>query len=71
VIVGATPTFNAGEDYDTYQWYWNGGLIDEATASTYTLTGDEKAGIYELSVVVSDSAGEELSARCRVTITAK
>jgi uncharacterized repeat protein (TIGR02543 family) len=70
IFVGDTPIFTAG-DYETYQWYWDGESPGEATGPSYTLTGEEAAGKHELAVVVSDGSGEELSARCRVTISVK
>jgi uncharacterized repeat protein (TIGR02543 family) len=52
-----------------YQWYWNGTLIGEE--SSYTLSANsEEAGIYELSVVVTDENGRKLSARLQVIIMA-
>jgi uncharacterized repeat protein (TIGR02543 family) len=54
-------------------WLWNGEPIEGETATSYTRPGHlmQKPGIYELSVVASDAGGNKLSARCRVTITAK
>jgi uncharacterized repeat protein (TIGR02543 family) len=63
--------FSAGTGYASYQWYWNGKVIADEDSSTYTLAANSKTpGIYELSVLVTTSAGERFSARCRVTITA-
>jgi uncharacterized repeat protein (TIGR02543 family) len=69
--VNQAATFSAGTGYSAYTWYWDGVVISGATSS-YTLTANSKpAGIYELSVIVIDNAGERLSARCRVIITAQ
>jgi uncharacterized repeat protein (TIGR02543 family) len=72
VPVNQPTVFNAEAGYAAYAWYWDGVLIGGAASSSYTLTANSKpAGIYELSVVVTDNTGEGLSARCRVTITAQ
>jgi uncharacterized repeat protein (TIGR02543 family) len=72
VPVNQPATFNAGNGYSVYTWYWDGAVISGATSYSYTLTANSKpAGIYELSVVVTNNAGERFSARCRVTITAQ
>jgi uncharacterized repeat protein (TIGR02543 family) len=62
----------AGTGYASWQWRWNGTLIDGANLDTYTLAANsEPAGVYELSVEVITDGGQTLSARCRVTIKAK
>jgi uncharacterized repeat protein (TIGR02543 family) len=72
VPVNQQATFNAEPGYADYAWHWDGAVISEATSYSYTLTANSKpAGIYELSVVVTNNDGERLSARCRVTITAQ
>jgi uncharacterized repeat protein (TIGR02543 family) len=64
-------TASAGSGYSSYTWYWNGDIISGATSSTYTLAANAKSpGIYELSIVVTTSGGERLSARRRVVIKA-
>jgi uncharacterized repeat protein (TIGR02543 family) len=70
--VNQSYSFNTGTDYASWTWYWDGELISGATSSSYTLTPDKSRtpGIYELSVVVINNAGEKLSARCRVTVNA-
>jgi uncharacterized repeat protein (TIGR02543 family) len=69
VFEGSTDTFTAAGDYANHEWYWDS-LISGQTGSTYTLTGEEKAGIHELSVVVvaTGAGGKPLSARCKVII---
>jgi uncharacterized repeat protein (TIGR02543 family) len=64
--------FNTGTNYASWTWYWDGEVISGATSSSYTLTADKSKtpGIYELSVVVVNNAGEKLSARCRVVVKA-
>jgi hypothetical protein len=69
--VNQQAEFSAGSGYDSYRWYWNGEEISGEVSSAYTLTANSKTpGIYELSALVTTSAGEILSARCRVTINA-
>jgi hypothetical protein len=71
LFVNQTVQFSAGDGYASYQWYWNGTVIDGATSAAYNLPADSKApGIYELSVIVTTGSGQRLSARCRVTIKA-
>jgi uncharacterized repeat protein (TIGR02543 family) len=69
LFVDGSATFNAGDGYDSYVWYWDGEAISSAASSSYTLAAHSKTqGIYELSVFVETSAGNLLSARCQVTI---
>jgi uncharacterized repeat protein (TIGR02543 family) len=69
ISVNQQAIFNAGTGYAAYTWYWDGALIIGETSSSYTLAANSKPeGIYELSVVITDNAGERLSARCRVII---
>jgi len=52
----------------SYQWYVNGSLA--GTGSSYTFsTSDRNLGVYDVTAVVTDSAGEKRSASCRVTVT--
>jgi hypothetical protein len=61
--------FSTDSGYASWAWYWNGEPISGASASTYTITANSKTpGIYELSVVVTTSAGETLSAWCKVVV---
>jgi uncharacterized repeat protein (TIGR02543 family) len=63
--------FSVDSGYTSYAWYWNGESINGAMSSTYTIEANTRTpGVYELSVVVITSAGQTLSARCRVTIKA-
>jgi uncharacterized repeat protein (TIGR02543 family) len=62
----------AGAGYESWQWRWDGEIIEGAESDTYILTEDLKIpGVYELSVKVIIEGGQTLSARCRVTIKAK
>jgi uncharacterized repeat protein (TIGR02543 family) len=69
IIQGDGANFDAGV-YDSYQWYLDGEVISSATAKTYTLdtTLLSKNFPHELSVLVSTSTGEKLSARCLVIV---
>jgi hypothetical protein len=71
LFVNESASFYAESDYASYAWYWNGELIGGEASYTYDLAANSRApGIYELSVVVTNSAGKTLSARCRVIIRA-
>jgi uncharacterized repeat protein (TIGR02543 family) len=63
--------FSIADEYTSYKWYWDGEIIDGVNSSTYILTANSKPhGIYELSVIAETDKGEQISARCWVTITA-
>jgi uncharacterized repeat protein (TIGR02543 family) len=63
--------FSTESGYGSYQWYWDGEAIADAYSKDYTLAANSRTpGIYELSVFVTDGAGEMLSARCLVIIKA-
>jgi len=62
---GVNKQFAVAGTYAEYQWYVDG--ASAGTASTYTF--NRPAGVYELVVVVRNSAGERRSGRCRVTVT--
>jgi uncharacterized repeat protein (TIGR02543 family) len=69
VFEDESPSFSAGNEYASWQWYWDGAPIDGAVSDTYTLEANAMPpGIYELSVIVSTGGGVKLSARCRVTV---
>jgi uncharacterized repeat protein (TIGR02543 family) len=67
--------FSAAGTYTSWQWRWDGTLIDDADSDTYaleTLAARLKTpGVHELSVKVSAEGGQILSARCRVIIKAQ
>jgi fibronectin type 3 domain-containing protein len=68
---GGRRTFQVtGTDtYKSYQWYLDGTVINGATAASYTLnTASIRLGAHELSVIVVNSADEQLSGNCSVTI---
>jgi uncharacterized repeat protein (TIGR02543 family) len=72
LLLSESAQFSAGGGYQGYTWYWDGAAISGETSSTYTLGANARpTGTYELSVVVTTSTGEKLSARCRVTIKAQ
>jgi hypothetical protein len=71
LFANESAQFFAGSGYTSWTWYWNGDPISGMASSTYTLAAYSKTpGIYELSVVVTTSAGHKLSARCRVVVKA-
>jgi uncharacterized repeat protein (TIGR02543 family) len=71
LFVDESVPFSVDSGYASYQWYWDGAAISDATSADYTLESDSKTrGVYELSVVVTTDDGEWLSARCRITIKA-
>jgi uncharacterized repeat protein (TIGR02543 family) len=68
-FANAAANFSVDNVYTDYTWYWNGNPIGGATSSTYTIEANTRTpGVYELSVVVTTSAGAKLSARCRVVV---
>jgi uncharacterized repeat protein (TIGR02543 family) len=71
--VGQTATFTVESESGIAAviWLWNGEPIAGATAASYDLPSNLRPGIYELSVVVTDSSGERFSARRRVAISAE
>jgi uncharacterized repeat protein (TIGR02543 family) len=71
LFVNWSANFDAGSEYASWRWYWDGAAISGATSSTYTLAANSRAsGVYELAVVVTTDTGEKRSARCRVVIRA-
>jgi uncharacterized repeat protein (TIGR02543 family) len=68
--VGDEVAFSAAGDYASWEWRWDGKLINGEETDAYVLTA-VTAGIYELTVVATTGGGAQLSARCRVTIKAK
>jgi uncharacterized repeat protein (TIGR02543 family) len=71
LFVDDSANFDAGSDYASWKWYWDGTAISGATSSTYTMAANSRtSGTYELSVVVTTNTGEKRSARCRVVIKA-
>jgi uncharacterized repeat protein (TIGR02543 family) len=73
IFVNEQAKFSAaGTGYESWEWYWDGEVIDGEDSGSYTLPANSKpAGVYELSVVVTTDEGVKLSARCRVTVKAK
>jgi uncharacterized repeat protein (TIGR02543 family) len=72
IFVDEPAEFSTGTGYTSWQWYWNGTLISDENASTYTLAANSKApGIYDISVVVTTDGDSKLSAQCWLTIKAK
>jgi hypothetical protein len=65
---GSSTPFTVNGNYATYQWYVDG--IPDGNAPVYTFNAaDGRAeGVYELTVRVTDAAGEERSGRRRVTV---
>jgi len=63
VIPNEDNAFTITGTYATYQWYLDG--ISVGTSSSYIL--NKPVGVYQLVVVVTNSAGESRSGRCRVT----
>jgi fibronectin type 3 domain-containing protein len=64
----ATTSFGVTGTYDSYWWYLDG--IASGTTATYNFNsaGKKPGAVYEVSVVVRNSAGEQRSGRCRITI---
>jgi len=65
VTPNTNRVFTVTGTYSIYRWFLNGTLV--GTTSNYTF--NRPVGIYQLVVVVTNSAGESRSARCWVTVT--
>jgi hypothetical protein len=70
LLVNESASFSVEYGYNSYAWYWNGEPTGAASYDYYLAANSRTPGIYELSVVVTNSAGKTLSARCRVVINA-
>jgi len=57
--------FYVNETYTAYQWYLDGVLV--GTSSSYNFYY-KPAGVYQLTVVVTNNNGESRSGRCRITV---
>jgi uncharacterized repeat protein (TIGR02543 family) len=69
VTQGQTANFTVSGSYTAYQWYLDGTVISSATSAAYARnTASMPKRPYELSVLVTTSTGEKLSARCRVIV---
>jgi len=64
VDAGEDQLFSVSGTYSAYQWYLDG--TQAGTGSTYAF--NQSAGVYEVVIVVTNSAGEKRSGRCRVTV---
>jgi hypothetical protein len=71
-VYGYYDPYSGYISYTWYTWYLDGkAVVSDATSSSYSVGSYSKApGVYELSVVVTTSAGETLSARCMVVVKA-
>jgi hypothetical protein len=70
VAKGQNCNITAAGTWQSYQWYVDGTLVSGQTSSTYIFTTTARAaGIYTVTLVVTDAAGGRRSASCRVTVT--
>jgi hypothetical protein len=65
VTAGVDATFTITGTYTSYQWYLDGETVGTNSA-TYTF--NRQPGVYEIVVVVQNSAGEQRSGRVRVSV---
>ena len=71
VFTGSNASFTVsatGSPAPTYQWYFNGGLIGGATASTFTLASVQPSNAGNYTVTVSNSAGSVTSSLAVLTV---
>jgi uncharacterized repeat protein (TIGR02543 family) len=66
VAANTNRVFSVTGSYTTFRWFLDG--VQVGTSSTYTF--NRPIGVYQLVVIVTNSAGESRSARCWVTVTA-
>jgi hypothetical protein len=64
-----SPDFAVNGTYSAYAWYLDGIAVGSGAAYTFNAAGKKAGDVYELAVVVTNSAGEQRSGRCRITIT--
>jgi uncharacterized repeat protein (TIGR02543 family) len=60
----ADKIFSVTGTYTAYRWYLDGTSV--GTSSSYTF--NKPAGVYQLVVIATNSAGESRSGRCRITV---
>jgi hypothetical protein len=63
-----TP-FSVTGAYTAYEWFLDGSPTSTAASCVFDSSGTKAGDTYELSVIVTDGAGEQRSGRCRITIT--
>jgi hypothetical protein len=64
-----TTVFTTKNNYVSYQWYLDGTPAGTSSSYIFNSPGMRAGDVYELAVVVTDSAGDKRSGRCRITIT--
>ena len=60
----------SGNPEPTYQWYFNGTAINNATSSTLTIASAQAANAGDYTVVVSNALGSITSEKATLTVTA-
>jgi large repetitive protein len=68
IQLGGTLTLTVAPGQLTYQWFRNGAVIEQATASVFTIDAVTSGDAGEYHVVVSNERCTATSARVRVTI---
>jgi len=66
---GQNGTITVQGTWSSYQWYINGSLVAGSGSSYIFTTSTRNVGVYTVTAVVTNSAGERRSASCRVTVT--
>jgi len=64
-IANTNKVFTVSGTYSTYRWYIDGTILGSSSSFTF----NKPLGVYELILIVTNSAGESRSGRCWVTTT--
>jgi hypothetical protein len=54
--------------YADYQWYLDGSLVGAGASYSFNSAGNQGGEVYELAARVTNSAGEQRTGRCRITV---
>jgi hypothetical protein len=60
--------FNVEGSYQSYQWYLDGSPVGTGSSYSFDSNGKQGGEVYELTAVVTNSAGEARAGNCRITI---
>jgi hypothetical protein len=71
VVAGGKVSFSVtatGKPAPSYQWYFNGAPIKDATAGTYSITSATSADAGSYTVIATNSEGSATSAEAKLTV---